>query len=397
MIETEERNAPGKGWRYAFGILARSLTVPLILAIGVSAFWLARNLYASSLVAGENLGEVFAFFTLFGAISFFAKLGLSQLNKHLVAMLGDLRDYFKSIFSRDSAKFREAVRALARRSIPVILLTVGAGLLSGYIRPPGAQPDMPPAESDMPPAIEVHSGDSDVTVSFRGANGQDVSTNIVGLRGVIAGIVTQALGNRSGPPDPNGVTERPDANRSMRGNYVASFPILFERAGLDSAARASATDGAAGADPEFADGAAYDAGLNRDLVRLLVEALAPCGEEDGTRPVWLSVRGYASSAPFRDGGGEVLAQSGELNVRLANMRRRSVESALRAEIRRADAESRIRLTPEIDYTLPSQLERDRKFNDRPGAYPAEAGSLPQDLLTRVAYVNVLSAAGCAPD
>lgn len=188
---------------------------------------------------------------------------------------------------------------------------------------------------------------------------------------------------------------RRDTIGRARSNYVASFPILFERATLDSEPRAGT---AAGGGPEFAGGAAYDAEFNRGLIiRLLVESLAPCGEEDGTRPVWLSVRGYASSAPFRDGRGEALPQSGELNVRLANRRRRSVESALRAAIVRAGAERQIRLTPEIGYTLYSQLERGRKFNDRPGAYPAESGSLPQDFLTRAAYVNILTAAKCAPD
>ncbi|MDE0129651.1 MAG: hypothetical protein OXQ86_08820 [Gammaproteobacteria bacterium] len=90
MAETEEQKAPTKGWRYSFGVFARLLTVPLILAVGVSAFLLARSLYASSLAMSENLGQVFAFFALFGAIGFFTKLGLSQLNKHLVALLGDL-------------------------------------------------------------------------------------------------------------------------------------------------------------------------------------------------------------------------------------------------------------------------------------------------------------------
>ena len=67
----------------------RPLAVPLILAVGVLAFLLARSLYASSLAVGANLGQVFAFFALFGAISFLAKLGLSQPNKHLAALLRD--------------------------------------------------------------------------------------------------------------------------------------------------------------------------------------------------------------------------------------------------------------------------------------------------------------------
>ncbi len=387
MAKTGKRRASGQGWGYAFRVLARSLTVPLILAVGVLTFFLARSLYASSLAVGQNLGQVFAFFALFGAISFFAKLGLSQLNKHLVALLRDFWNYFKSILSRDSARFAESLRALTKRLIPVLVLTVGAGLLSGYIRPPDGEPD-------IPGAITVHSGDSDVTVSFRRSNGQDASTNILGLRGVIAEIVTQALEDQASGPEPPLMAEKPDTDERIRSNYVASFPILFERASLDSGLRgATAADGAA----QFVAGADYDAELNRSFIRLLVESLIPCGEEDGTRPVWLSVRGYASSAPFRDGKGEALPQSVELNLRLANMRRRSVERALRAAIGQAGAERRIRLTPEIDYTLPSQLKRDRKFNDRPAAYPAKAGSLPQDFLTRVAYVNILSAARCAPD
>lgn len=387
MAERGKHSASGTGWRYAFRVLARSLTVPLLLAAGVSAFWLARSLYAWALALGENLGQVFAFFALFGAISFFAKLGLSQLNEHLLALLRGIWNYFRSIFSRDPAIFAESLRALARRLIPVLVLTIGAGLLSGYVRPPAA-------ESGLPGTIEVRSGDRGVTVSFRQPGGQDASTNIVGLRGIIEEVVTQALEQQASGQASPVIEGRRDAIEHARSNYVASFPILFKRAALDSGPRAGA---AAGGGPEFAGGAAYDAEFNRGLIRLLVESLAPCGEEDGTRPVWLSVRGYASSAPFRDGRGEALPQSGELNVRLANRRRRSVESALRAAIVRAGAERRIRLTPEIDYTLHSQLERDRKFNDRPGAYPAEAGSLPQDFLTRAAYVNVLSAAKCAPD
>ncbi len=392
--EMGKRSAPRQGWRYAFGVLARSLTVPLILAVGGLTFLLARSLYASSLAVGENLGQVFAFLALFGAIGFFTKLGLSQLNKHLAALLRDLWNYFKSILSRNPASFRESLRALTRRLIPVLVLTIGAGLLSGYIRPPDAEPEIPSAESAMPRAIEVHSGESDVTVSFRGANGQNVSTNIVGLRGVIAKIVTQSLEDQAGPKEPAVMADQPVMIEPIRSNYVASFPILFERASLDPGPRSAA---AAGGGAEFAGGAAYDAKLNRKFIRLLVESLDPCGEEDGTRPVWLSVRGHASSAPFRDGRGEALPLSGDLNVRLANTRRRSVEGELRKAIGEADAERRIRLTPEIDYTLPSQLRRDRKFNDRPGAYAAAAGSLPQDVLTRVAYVNILSAANCAPD
>ncbi|MDE0414035.1 MAG: hypothetical protein OXI47_06830 [Gammaproteobacteria bacterium] len=293
----------------------------------------------------------------------------------------------KSIFSRDLAGFGESLRALTRRLIPVFVLTIAAGLLSGYVRPTEA-------ETGIPDSVEVHYGDGDVIVSFHRPDGQKEITNIVGLRGVIAEIVAQALEERAGQQTSPGVVEEVDANLYIRSNYVASFPILFERARLDSGSRAGA---AVAGGAEFAVGAAYDTELNRGLIRMLVESLAPCGEEDGTRPVWLSVRGYASSAPFRDGWGEALPESRELNVGLANMRRRSVESALRAAIVRAEAERRIRLTPGIDYTLHTQLERDRKFNDRPDQSPAEAGSLPQDLLTRVAYVNVLSAARCAPD
>ena len=391
MAETGKRADPHGAWRHALIVLARSLTVPLLLAAGVLAFLLARGLYEFALAVSANFGQVFAFLALFGAITFFTKLGISQLNKHLVALLGDLGNYLRSIPSRGSGSFGASVRALARRLVPIFVLTAAAGLLSGYVRLPDAGPASPGA---IPAAIKIQSTGEDVTLSFRGPGERESSTNIAGLRDLIADIVAQAREDRFGEPAPPAKTEGPVVNGPIRSNYVASFPILFERARLDSGARAAAADGGG---PEFAGGASYDAEFNRDLIGLLVDSLAPCGEDDGTRPVWLSVRGYASSAPFRDGEGKVLAQSAKLNVVLANMRRRSVESALRAAIADANAQRRILLTPEIDYTLPSQLDRDRKFNDRPGASPAEPGSLPQDLLTRMAYINVLSAARCAPD
>ena len=128
-----------------------------------------------------------------------------------------------------------------------------------------------------------------------------------------------------------------------------------------------------------------------------MEALAPCGEADGTRPVRLIVRGSASSAPFKNPDGKLSPQSGELNVRVANARRRNVEEALRAALREKDLTNRIVLAATRDYEYPEQLERDRLFVDRPAGMPDDGESQPQDYLTRAAYIHVLSAAKCAPD
>ena len=161
--------------------------------------------------------------------------------------------------------------------------------------------------------------------------------------------------------------------------YFARFPIAFD-AGILS------DDGTT-----FVRGAAYDPEANRDLVARLVNALVQCGTADD--PVRLRVEGYASSEPFLNTTGDVT--SDDLNLRLANERRRSVKEALDAAMVAAGSEDALRrflVTEADDYRTIDEMEADREFNDRPaGDNPSR---LPQDFLTRAAHVKVMSPGTC---
>ena len=143
--------------------------------------------------------------------------------------------------------------------------------------------------------------------------------------------------------------------------YFARFPIAFD-AGILS------DDGTT-----FVRGAAYDPEENRDLVARLVKALVQCGTVDD--PVRLRVEGYASSEPFLNTTGDVT--SDDLDLRLANERRRSVKDALDAAMVAAGPEDALRgflVTEADDYRTIDEMEADREFNDRP------AGDNPSRLL-----------------
>ena len=161
--------------------------------------------------------------------------------------------------------------------------------------------------------------------------------------------------------------------------YFARFPIAFEAGALSD-------DGEA-----FVRGAEYDPEENQDLVVRLVNALVQCGT--GEDPVRLRVEGYASSEPFLNTTGDVT--SDDLNLRLANERRRSVKEALDAAIVAAGSEDALRRFLVIeadDYRTIGEMEEDREFNDRPaGGNPSR---LPQDFLTRAAHVKVMSPGTC---
>ena len=169
------------------------------------------------------------------------------------------------------------------------------------------------------------------------------------------------------------------------------IPILFERAqlgGNDETVLALPEDLS---DVRFPAGLDYARARDRDLIRELVSALAACGAAEGGRPVRLRVEGYASSEPFERAERDV---SLRLNVHLANERRRVVESELRAEVRRLGVEAAIELAEVEDYTGISEMERYRRFNDRPGDSPAR-GNYEQDLFTRAAHIRILDLSGCS--
>ena len=161
--------------------------------------------------------------------------------------------------------------------------------------------------------------------------------------------------------------------------YFARFPIGFEAGELSD-------DGTA-----FIRGADYDQDENLYLVERLVNALIHCGTANN--PVMLRVEGYASSAPFRNATADVSSE--DLNLRLANERRRSVKEALDTAIAStepADARQRILVTEAEDYRTIAEMEEDREFNDRPAG--ADSNRLPQDFLTRTAHIKVLNPGAC---
>ncbi|MCZ0954636.1 MAG: hypothetical protein OXQ89_14120 [Rhodospirillaceae bacterium] len=162
-------------------------------------------------------------------------------------------------------------------------------------------------------------------------------------------------------------------------NYFARFPISFEPGSLNDAENA------------FASGVDYDPEENADLVSRLVNALIHCGVVDD--PVILRVEGYASSGPFEITAANL--SSDELNVRLANERRRSVKDALDAAIlatRLDDAQRMILVIEADDYQTIAEMELDREFNDRPAG--EDSNRLPQDFLTRAAHIKVMNPGAC---
>ena len=162
-------------------------------------------------------------------------------------------------------------------------------------------------------------------------------------------------------------------------DYFARFPIAFEAGTLSD-------DGAA-----FVSGTEYDPEENSNLVARLINALIPCGALDD--PVILRVEGYASSEPFQNTTASVTSE--ELNLRLANERRRSVKAVLDAAIvatGASDARRRVVVTEAEDYRTIAEMEADREFNDRPAG--EDSSRLPQDFLTRAAHIKVMSPATC---
>ena len=161
--------------------------------------------------------------------------------------------------------------------------------------------------------------------------------------------------------------------------YFARFPISFGPGSLNDEGTT------------FVSGAVYDPVRNLDIVARLVDALIQCGSVDD--PVRLRVEGYASSERFTNTMADGI--SDDLNLRLANERRRSVKSALVeriAAVGTVDAQRRILVVEADDYHTIDEMEADREFNDRPrGEGPNRR---PQDFLTRAAHVKVMSPGTC---
>ncbi len=394
MTGAKDRQDAGRarlrGLAYASAVAGRLLSAPLILAIAVAAFWLAEYVYDAASSLGGNADQALGLLTLFAGVTFFFNLGLTHLKELCEALGRECMAYLRSLFERGSGSFRKSATALMKRMVPILLLAFGLGILSGYITIPDGEPG-------LPGTILLDDGVGEMTVDFREADGAGVSANVAGIRNSIRKVFIEALDERSGPIAPDRFAGALDTASWRKSNHVASFFVTFERASLVPNADSAADPGWECTDVAFANGVEYDPRLNGNLIQRLAGALAPCGEEDGTRPVWIGVRGYASSAQFRNPRGEIRENSPQLNVCVANRRRRSVEDALQIAIRNANARQQIRIVPAVDYTQPSQLTRDLQIVDRPGGQIPEAGSLPQDSLTRAAHINLLSAAKCGVD
>ena len=383
MAEESIRNDAQAGWRYAMMVVARLAAIPVLLGLVVASFYLALPVYAYAPTLGENAREVLGLFTVFGGISFLAALGLAGLKNQLANLFQVWVAYLQSVFDRSSVNAKDSARQMAKSLLPILCLAFVAGLLSSHVSPTLA-------EGDPPGTVAVTTDAGDLLISEKELEGGEAALHIEGLEGALDRMVRKVF-NEFRDSDKSVPTLPGSGSGNWRtGNYVASFPVVFERANRESVAPADS--GVA-----FASGVAYNAERNANLVENLVEALAPCGEADGTRPVRLIVRGSASSAPFKNPDGKLSPQSGELNVRVANARRRNVEEALRAALRGKELTNRIMLAATADYENPGQLERDRLFVDRPAGAPDGGESQPQDYLTRAAYIHVLSAAKCAPD
>lgn len=175
---------------------------------------------------------------------------------------------------------------------------------------------------------------------------------------------------------------------------VARFPVLFNAADL----------GPLGTLPEIPDvaeveyglGVQYDADRNANVIEELVTALAPCAG-NGPDRVLLRVEGYASSQPFRNEEGAVLPNSNELNVHLANERRRVVEGLLRQAITDQGVQGRLVLDDVPNYAVLNEMIDAREFNDRPSGQEPSAEAPPQDVFTRAAHIKVLHPGLCAVD
>ena len=171
--------------------------------------------------------------------------------------------------------------------------------------------------------------------------------------------------------------------------YFARFPVMFAEGTIGMACKAGDFELK---EVGFRRGTTYDPIANNDVIKNLVEALSPCGSSE--KPVWLKVEGYASSKPFRDC---TAAQSEALNVRIANERRKAVETALRNEKMSSPAGESIELTYVADYTEIEEMIWVREFADRPQGYvPATDDQFPQDLFTLAAHIKILSPGRCAP-
>ena len=372
-----------QGWRYALMILARMAAIPVLLGLVVASFYLALPVYAYAPRLGSNARDVLGLLTIFGGISFLAALGMAELKSQLTNLFQVWVAFLGSVFDRSSANAKDSALQMAKSVLPILCLAFVAGLLSSHINP-GL------AEDDPTGAMVLATDAGDLTISESDLEGVGEALRIEGLHDALDRTMHQVIARFRDSDDGPSALPGVGAGNWKTGNYVASFPVVFEKANRE--AIAPADTGTA-----FARGVAYDAERNANLVENLVEALGPCGEADGTRPVWLLVRGSASSAPFKDPDGKLNPQSGEFNVRVANARRRNVEDALRAALREKDLTSRITLAATVDYENPGQLERDRLFVDRPAGVQDDGESKPQDYLTRAAYIHVLSAANCAPD
>lgn len=212
--------------------------------------------------------------------------------------------------------------------------------------------------------------------------------------GLMSGEIVRALTAQGFTTERAALLDRLAIESPRAEHYIARFPVLFEAADLGPPGALPEIPDVA--EVEFGPGVQYDANRNANVIGALVTALAPCAG-NGPDRVELRVEGYASSQPFRNEEGAVLHNSDELNVHLANERRRVVEGLLRLAIADEGVQNRMVLAEVPNYAGLDEMIGDREFNDRPGGLEVVAEAPPQDMFTRAAHIKVLHAGLCAVD
>lgn len=110
--------------------------------------------------------------------------------------------------------------------------------------------------------------------------------------------------------------------RRMEPDFLVSFPLMFENAGLK----------ADGKQLDFRKGEICPTEAHQKRLRQLVEAFKPCAKNSFVK---FAVEGHSSTARFRDAHGKPVAATNELNLVVANERARGVGAYLKKLAREA--------------------------------------------------------------
>jgi hypothetical protein len=198
-------------------------------------------------------------------------------------------------------------------------------------------------------------------------------------------------------------TDKIDPEQHNPPDYLARFPIMFDRATLNDAVDIDAKTLAA---KDFMSGIQYDPDLNNNFLRKFIDAIEPCGSTDGTKPVIISVEGYASSEPFyiykTSGTGvryktdQQYTYSEKMNLATAEYRGKEVAAQL-IKLIGNDKIQQIKVNPAKTWESISDMETVRGFNDRPlggSENNAQEKKFSQDLFTRAAHIKIIDPGLC---